>query len=144
MAPCHDVGGLASLERFTAGNLVQQLAAMLRVQFAAKELLANLPQFFDPTRVHRRELSFEFATQPLRKRGTFSGSRNRNLQISTAYHCRVIEVAAVGIVHYVAQNLPALRFAIDRVVDLERRGGRYHQEGRMEVCGFELTWLPCE
>src|SRR5579864_4401380 len=110
MTPRDRRGGFSSFERFTAGELMQQLAAMLRVQCAAKELLANSSKFFNPTRVYGRELRFEFAAQSLRKRGTLSGGGNRNLQISAAHHGGIVEVATVGIVDYIAQNLSALRF----------------------------------
>jgi hypothetical protein len=44
------------LEGFAAGEFMQQLAAMLCLEWTAEELLANSAKMFDPARVNGREL----------------------------------------------------------------------------------------
>lgn len=131
-------------EGFLAGKFVQQLAAMFRIEWTGEELFANSAEVFDPARVNGRELRFEFASQPLRQRRTLPGGGNRDLQIAPADDRRIVEVAAVGVIHNIAENPATPRLTIDGIIHLN--GGRscYNEESRIKVCALEFARVPCE
>ena len=107
---------------------MQSLAAILRIQATSKQLLPHAPEFFYPACVNRRQLGFELPAQSLRERGTLPRGGNCDLQIAPANDSGIVEVAAIGVIDHVAENLPAPSFAVDGIVDLDGRRCCYHEE----------------
>ena len=110
-------------ERFPARELMKLLTPLFGINRRSKQLLARKTQPFQPSGINGRQLLLEFPAQSLGQSRALSLCRDRNLQCAATNHCGIVEVAALGIVHDIAQDMALLRLAIDGVVDFGRRGG---------------------
>ena len=98
---------------------MQELPRFFGVIVLRAEEFPRRSQPIDPRLVFSPELGFQLATQALSERGTQSFRRDGDLQRATAYHRRIIEMAAVRIVHGIAQNPPRLSLAKNFVIHFD-------------------------
>src|SRR4029077_714867 len=126
------------------GRSMQQRAAMLRIQRTGEKLLPGLPQLFEPASIDRCNLRFELATQSLREGRTMSSSRNSDLQVPAPNDSGIIKIAALRIVHDVAQNSSKLSFAISEIVHIRDGSRDHHEEDRVQIGWLKRPRIPLQ
>src|SRR6266496_1955786 len=115
--PCLSSGSLEALEDGASGDAMQRLFANAGVHLAAEEQLSHRPKPVEPAPIACVELFLELFADPLRQRGTLARGRNGNLQVASPHHRGIEEVAALRIVHRVAEHAALPRCLKDLLVD---------------------------
>ena len=115
---------------------------MLGIQGARKQLLPRLSKLLDPCLVLGSKLLLELSAQTLRESGTVSSSGDGDLEGAATNHCWIIEIAARGVIHDVAEHAAAPRLLPHPVVQFRGGCGDDDEKHAVKIGRFEFPRRP--
>src|SRR6185369_781838 len=93
----------------------------------------------EPVGVSLAELRLQFASNPLGECRTLPRSGDRDLQVSTPYHRRVVEITTLGLIDCVAQHATRSCFPEDGFVNTGIACSGHHEHYLVEIRGPKLA-----
>ena len=123
-------------------KLMQQQLARLADRFDSGHFAAETAKLHQPFAKIVRQLRVQFFTKPLRKGRAFAGSRNGNLQISTANDRRKIKIAERWIVDRIAKNVRSRSLRKYRAIHRRGRRPGNNEKRPREIASLILTLMP--